>query len=82
MMDALDRRILLFIAAHAAAHGYPPTVREIADEIGRDVSATHGRLRRLEASGLLTNTENSPRTRVLTAAGVEMVKGEKSDFNL
>jgi len=75
-MDTLDRRILLCIAVHAATHGYPPTVREIADEIGRGLCATHWRLRGLEAAGLLTNTYCSPRTRVLTAEGVEMIRRE------
>lgn len=42
--------------------GYSPTVREIADRIGRSVSATHDRLAVLEAEGRITRNPTKPRT--------------------
>ena len=49
-----QRKILAFIKAYADEHGYPPSVREIRDEIGvASTSTVHVALDEIEATGLI-----------------------------
>lgn len=57
MISAKQSRILEFIRAHLAAHGYPPTLEEIRAGLGisaKSVVAHH--LERLERAGLIERT--------------------------
>ena len=47
---------------HQALHGYPPTMREIANHFGiANKSAIHGHLHRLEAKGHIRLDPRQPR---------------------
>ncbi|WP_182101729.1 LexA family protein [Niallia taxi] len=55
--------ILLCIKKNIEVNGYPPTVREIADEVGLSSTSTvHGHLDRLEREGYIKRDPNKPRT--------------------
>jgi predicted ArsR family transcriptional regulator len=43
------KRILAFITGFATTEGYPPTIRQISDEVGVAVGAVHRHLTRLVA---------------------------------
>lgn len=61
--------IIEFIRAHVELHGYPPTVREIGDDVGlSSTSSVHHQLRRLEELGVLVRGERRSRAMSLTAA--------------
>lgn len=48
----LQRRLALdFIEGHIAEHGWAPTVREVAEALGVNISTAHSHLRRLESEG-------------------------------
>ncbi len=54
--------IYQFLEEFAAAHGYPPSVREIGDAIGLKSSSTvHAYLRMLERRGLIHRDPTKPR---------------------
>lgn len=61
-----------FIVSFRAEHGISPTVREIADGVGRNISTTHHHLETLIEAGLLRRPnipglgESAPRTLVPT----------------
>lgn len=64
-MARIKRReaILLCIKKNIEDHGYPPTVREIADKVGLSSTSTvHGHLDRLEKEGYIKRDPNKPRT--------------------
>lgn len=49
-----QKQILTYIAQHVAAHGYPPTVREIGTAVNLSSSSTvHSHLKMLEEQGLI-----------------------------
>jgi repressor LexA len=57
-----QRAILEMIHAHVDAHGYPPSVREIGDEVGlRSTSSVHAQLETLEVKGYLRRDPTKPR---------------------
>jgi repressor LexA len=57
-----QRTILEMIHAHVAAHGYPPSVREIGDAVGlKSTSSVHAQLESLEAKGYLRRDPTKPR---------------------
>lgn len=50
-----QQQILKFIETYTAAHGYPPTVRDICAGVGLSSTSTvHGHLTRLESKGLIS----------------------------
>lgn len=62
--------VLRFIASFSAEHGYPPTLREIGDELGMlstNGAATH--IDRLVRKGMVTRKALVARGLVLTDAG-------------
>lgn len=73
MQEATDRQreVLETIRRLARGRGYPPTVREIADELEIQPNAVMGHLRLLEAKGLITRTPGKGRTILLTAGAKE-----------
>ena len=57
-----QRAILEVIHEHVAAHGYPPSVREIGDAVGlRSTSSVHSQLETLEDRGYLRRDPTKPR---------------------
>ncbi|MTV24035.1 transcriptional repressor LexA [Nitriliruptoraceae bacterium ZYF776] len=61
-LTARQRAILEVVHAHVAAHGYPPSVREIGEAVGlRSSSSVHGQLESLEAKGYLRRDPTKPR---------------------
>jgi repressor LexA len=65
------QKILECISQAVAERGYPPSVREIADQVGlASTSAVHHHLLALEREGLLERGSHSSRALRLTARGV------------
>ncbi|HEX4743981.1 MAG TPA: transcriptional repressor LexA [Candidatus Limnocylindria bacterium] len=62
-------RILAFVRSHTAEHGYPPSVREIAQAVGlASTSAVHHHLTKLEEAGKLQ--KQATRSRALSLPGM------------
>ena len=62
--DLTDRQrsILEVVHSHVAAHGYPPSVREIGDAVGlKSPSSVHGQLEALARKGYLKRDPTKPR---------------------
>ncbi|MGI5835704.1 MAG: transcriptional repressor LexA [Chloroflexota bacterium] len=69
-----QRRILEFIASFQQKHGYPPTVREIGQEVGiSSTSVVDYNLRALEKSGYLRRDREVSRGLELTGAAANRV---------
>ena len=68
-LTEIQRGTLDFIVSYVRDHGFPPTIREIADSCGGvQVQAAVDRLRALERKGYISRVMGSPRTiRVLEA---------------
>ena len=63
-----QQQIYEFIIAFQAEHGYPPSVREIGEEVGlKSPSTVHFHLKGLEGAGLITKAEG--KTRAITVVG-------------
>lgn len=57
-----QRQVLDYIKSASAAHGYPPTVREIGEALGLSSPSTvHAHLAALETKGLLERVKGKPR---------------------
>lgn len=55
-------KALRFITEHVAQHGFPPSVRQIGNEVGlKSTSSVHHVLTRLEWKGYLRKTGNVSR---------------------
>lgn len=59
MVSAVQIQIFKMLSTH---DGPPPTVREIANTIGRSVSTTHAALAKLKAKGFITWEEKRCQT--------------------
>lgn len=59
--SALHDRALAHIVAMVRIRGYPPSVRELAEHIGRSPSVTMRILRELQESGHIRRVPKSPR---------------------
>ena len=60
-----DVAIIMFIRAHIAESGYPPSVREIGDAVGlTSTSSVHARLQKLEKAGVIVRADK--RSRAIT----------------
>jgi repressor LexA len=74
MGDLTDRQaeILKFIQKHCAAHGYPPTVREIGLAVGlASPSTVHAHLAKLESEGHIRRDPTKPRAMLLSERRTE-----------
>ena len=70
-----QQEIYEFIRAHTAAHGYPPTVRDIGKAVGLASSSTvHAHLANLEKAGLLRRDPTKPRAIELLDRAVDAVR--------
>jgi repressor LexA len=62
MLSKRQQEIYDFVVSYAAKHGYPPTVREIGEEVGlASPSTVHAHLANLERAGLLRRDPTKPR---------------------
>lgn len=65
-----QRAILDVLHEHQAAHGYPPSVREIGEAVGlASPSSVHAQLATLESKGFLRRDPTKPRALELSPAG-------------
>jgi repressor LexA len=70
-----QQEIYAFIREHSAAHGYPPTVRDIGKAVGLASSSTvHAHLANLEKAGLLRRDPTKPRAIELLDRAVDAVR--------
>ncbi len=61
-----------YICSFTAAHGYPPSVREIGNAIGLSSPSTvHSHLHKLEDAGYIRRDPNKPRTIEICGPGAE-----------
>src|SRR5438093_7725257 len=62
MLTARQQEIWNFLVRYVDSHGYPPTVREIGQEVGlASPSTVHAHLANLERAGLLRRDPTKPR---------------------
>ena len=62
MLSKRQQEIYDFVVSYAAKHGYPPTVREIGEEVGlASPSTVHAHLANLERAGMLRRDPTKPR---------------------
>lgn len=62
MLTQRQREIYDFVVRYADKHGYPPTVREIGEEVGlASPSTVHAHLANLERAGYLRRDPTKPR---------------------
>ena len=62
MLTERQREIWEFLVRYVEAHGYPPTVREIGQEVGlASPSTVHAHLANLERAGMLRRDPTKPR---------------------
>jgi len=62
MLTARQQEIWQFLVTYVNRHGYPPTVREIGEEVGlASPSTVHAHLANLERAGLLRRDPTKPR---------------------
>jgi repressor LexA len=74
-LTARQQEIYEFIRQHSAAHGYPPTVRDIGKAVGLASSSTvHAHLANLEKAGLLRRDPSKPRAIELLDRAVDAVR--------
>lgn len=67
-MSPKQQQIYDYIISFQQAHGYPPSVREIGEEVGlKSPSTVHFHLKGLEEKGLITKAEG--KTRAITVSG-------------
>ena len=74
MLSKRQQEIYDFVVSYAAKHGYPPTVREIGEEVGlASPSTVHAHLANLERAGMLRRDPTKPRA--LEVVGRERTSG-------
>src|ERR671917_1268191 len=70
-----QQEIFDFIKKYTAAHGYPPTVRDIGKAVGLASSSTvHAHLANLEKAGLLRRDPSKPRAIEMLDKALEGVR--------
>lgn len=80
MLTNKQQAVLEVVREYAAAHGYPPTVREIGSVLGLASSSTvHSHLAALERAGYLERDPSKPRALKLATdaahGGVDLIAG-------
>ena len=70
MLTARQQEIWNFLVEYVDQHGYPPTVREIGEQVGlASPSTVHAHLANLERAGLLRRDPTKPRALELFGRG-------------
>jgi repressor LexA len=73
MLTDRQQQIWNYLVEYVDAHGYPPTVREIGEEVGlASPSTVHAHLANLERAGLLRRDPTKPRALELIGRGSEV----------
>jgi repressor LexA len=73
MLTDRQQQIWNFLVEYVDRHGYPPTVREIGEEVGlASPSTVHAHLANLERAGLLRRDPTKPRALELIGRGAEV----------
>src|SRR3981189_3412120 len=73
MLTDRQQQIWNFLVEYVDSHGYPPTVREIGEEVGlASPSTVHAHLANLERAGLLKRDPTKPRA-------LELIGREKAE---
>lgn len=71
-ITAKQQRVLNFINEYSLDHGYPPSVREIGNELGlKSPSSVHAHLKKLQEAGYLEPADHKSRT-ITTVSGPAM----------
>lgn len=74
--EVADRKVLEFVGAFHAEHGYAPTIREVTEALGINAkSAGHHRVMRLIEEGTLRHRPGVGRSLSLTKAGMKLIGG-------
>jgi repressor LexA len=83
VLTARQQEIWNFLVAYVDRHGYPPTVREIGEQVGlASPSTVHAHLANLERAGLLRRDPTKPRALELIGRErreLEPARGEQAD---
>ena len=69
LLDEKERVALLFVDSYTKANGAPPTIREIAEELGCAKSHAYVIVHQLVSEGLLFHKPNVSRMLTITEAG-------------
>ena len=70
-LTARQQEIWQFLVMYVDDHGYPPTVREIGEEVGlASPSTVHAHLANLERAGMLRRDPTKPRALEVREVGV------------
>ena len=73
MLTDRQQQIWNYLVEYVDRHGYPPTVREIGEEVGlASPSTVHAHLANLERAGLLRRDPTKPRALELIGRGSEV----------
>jgi len=76
VLTARQQEIWNFLVAYVDRHGYPPTVREIGEQVGlASPSTVHAHLANLERAGLLRRDPTKPRA-------LELIGRERRDAEI
>ncbi len=83
LLTKRQQEIWEFLAEYVDAHGYPPTVREIGEQVGlASPSTVHAHLANLERAGLIKRDPTKPRALELTGrAGRESREHEGGEVH-
>jgi repressor LexA len=77
MLTARQQEIWNYLVEYVDGHGYPPTVREIGEQVGlASPSTVHAHLANLERAGLLKRDPTKPRALELLGREKKLVQAE------
>jgi repressor LexA len=77
MLTARQQEIWNYLVEYVDRHGYPPTVREIGEQVGlASPSTVHAHLANLERAGLLKRDPTKPRALELLGREKRLVQAE------
>ncbi len=77
LSDEELKKTVRFVYEFKAKNGYCPCVREISENIGRNLSTTHNRLSILRKKGYIVNEPMANRTWTVTKTGVRFAYGDE-----
>ena len=69
-----QRKVFSFVAQFLTDHGWPPTTRQIADELGSSPSTVHVHLQRLRDAGYLAGKGRELRLGWLATQGQDAAR--------
>lgn len=75
MISEIELKIYEFIIVYTMRHLYPPTVREICDNVDRCTNAVWNHLRKIEKAGLIELPEYAT-PRAIRLVGFKLVPKE------